>query len=106
MGMNMQQLMKQAQKMQREMAKAQEELAAATVEGNAGGGMVKVTMNGLSQPTAVQIAPEAVDPEDVEMLEDLVLAAYQDALSKAQALSQEKMGRATGGMSLPGMGGF
>ncbi len=106
MGMNMQQLMKQAQKMQKEMQKAQEELAAAQVEGISGGGMVKVTATGNQEITAISISPEIVDPEDVEMLEDLVLAAVKDALEQAQALANEKMGRATGGMNLPGMGRF
>lgn len=106
MGMNMQQLMKQAQKMQREMQKAQEELAAAQVEGVSGGGMVKVTATGAQEIVAISIDPEIVDPEDVEMLEDLVLAAVKEALANAQALASEKMGRATGGMNLPGMGMF
>ena len=96
MGMNMQQLMKQAQKMQREMQKAQEELAAAQVEGVSGGGMVKVTATGAQEIVAISIDPEIVDPEDVEMLEDLVMAAVKEALANAQALASEKMGRATG----------
>ncbi len=103
MGMNMQNLMKQAQKMQREMAKAQEELAQTEVQGSSGGGLVTVTANGAQQILAIAISPEIVDPEDVEMLEDLVLAAVKDAMANAQALASEKMGRATGGMNLPGM---
>lgn len=106
MGMNMQQLMKQAQKMQKEMQKAQEELAAAQVEGISGGGMVKVVATGSQDIVSISIDPEIVDPEDVEMLEDMVLAAIKDALANAQALAGEKMGRATGGMNLPGMGMF
>ena len=91
-GMNMQNLMRQAQKMQEDMAKAQEELESATVEGVSGGGMVKITMNGKKELQSVKLAREAVDPDDIEMLEDLILAAYKDAESKAQALSDDKMG--------------
>ena len=103
MGMNMQNLMKQAQKMQRQMQQAQEELATAEVVGAAGGGMVKVTANGLSKITGIEIDPEVIDPEDKEMLEDLILAAVTDAVEQAQALSQEKMGRFTNGMNIPGL---
>ena len=88
-GMNMQQMMQQAQKMQEQMARAQEELEEHEVEGSAGGGMVGVTMNGKKRMLSVSIDPEAVDPEDVEMLEDLILAAYNDALSKAEELEKE-----------------
>jgi len=91
-GMNMQNLMRQAQKMQEDMTKAQEELENAVVEGVSGGGMVKVTMNGKKELQSVKLAREAVDPEDIEMLEDLILAAYKDAESKAQSLSDDKMG--------------
>lgn len=103
MGMNMQQLMKKAQQMQREVQKAQEELASAQVEGVSGGGMVKVTASGAQEILSISIDPEIVDPEDVEMLEDMILAAVKDALANAQELASEKMGRATGGMNLPGM---
>jgi len=103
MGMNMQQLMKQAQKMQRQMTQAQEELANTEVIGAAGGGMVKVTANGQGAILGIQIDPEVIDPEDKEMLEDMVLAAIQDAVSQAAALSQEKMGRFTNGMNIPGL---
>ena len=106
MGMNMQQLMKQAQKMQREVAKVQEELAQTEVQGSSGGGMVTATVTGAQQILAISISPEIVDPEDVEMLEDLVLAAVKDAMTNAQALAAEKMGQATGGMNLPGMPGM
>lgn len=106
MGMNMQQLMKQAQKMQRQMEQAQQELAAMELVGESGGGMVKVAVNGMQEILGIKIDPQAVDPEDVEMLEDLILAALRDALGQAQAASQEKMGRAAGGMNLPGMGGM
>lgn len=103
MGMNMQQLMKQAQKMQREMQKAQEELASAQVEGISGGGMVKVTATGAQEIVSISIDPEIVDPEDVEMLEDLVLAAMREASAASQAMAAQHLGKVTGGMGLPGM---
>ena len=89
---NMQNLMRQAQKMQEDMLKAQEELANAVVEGVSGGGMVKVTLNGKKEFLGVKLAREAVDPDDIEMLEDLILAAYKDAETKAQTMSDDKMG--------------
>ena len=91
-GGNMQNLMKQAQKMQQEMAKAQEELLDAEVTGSAGGGLVEVRVNGKNEFLGISIKPEAVDPDDVEMLEDLIAAAMNDAKEKADALSKEKMG--------------
>ena len=87
--MNMQQMMKQAQKMQEQMARAQEELEEREVEGSAGGGLVGVTMNGKKKMTAVSISPEAADPDDLEMLEDLIVAAYNDAYKKAEELEKE-----------------
>lgn len=90
-GGNMQNLMKQAQMMQQKLAEAQQELENAVVTGNAGGGMVTVTMNGKKAVTAVKIKKEAVDPDDVEMLEDLILAALADASKQADELSEEKM---------------
>lgn len=95
---NMQQLMKQAQKMQEEMAKAQAELEEAEVEGSAGGGLVTVTMNGKKKMLAVSCKPEAVDPDDIEMLEDLILAAYNDAYDKAEELEKEKLPMGASGM--------
>lgn len=89
---NMQQLMKQAQKMQQDMLKAQEELKETEVTGSASG-MVEVSMTGEFKVTSVSIKPEAVDPDDVEMLEDLVLAALNDAFDKAENLKNEKMGQ-------------
>ena len=89
---NMQNLMRQAQKMQEDMLKAQEELASTEIEGVSGGGMVKVKLNGKKEFLGVNLAREAVDPDDIEMLEDLILAAYKDAETKAQALSDDKMG--------------
>ncbi|KEZ47633.1 YbaB/EbfC family nucleoid-associated protein [Metabacillus indicus] len=100
---NMQKMMKQMQKMQKDMAKAQEELVVKTIEGSAGGGMVTVTINGNKEVTDVIIKPEVVDPDDIEMLQDLVLAATNDALKKMDDLTNETMGKFTKGMNLPGM---
>ena len=91
-GGNMQNLMKQAQKMQQEMAKAQEELENAEVTGSAAGGLVEVRVNGKNEFLGITIKPEAVDPDDVEMLEDLITAAMNDAKAKADELSKSKMG--------------
>ena len=102
-GANMQNFMRQAQKMQEDMLKAQEELAQATVEGTSGGGMVTVTMTGKKEITAVKLKKEAVDPDDIEMLEDLIVAAIKDADNKAEELSANKMG-AFG--NLGGLGGL
>lgn len=98
---NMNQMLKQAQAMQAKMQKAQEELKLARVEGTAGGGMVKATVNGQGDLLSVKIAPEVVDPEDIEMLEDLVLAAVSDASNKAHEMMEQSMGSVTGGMKLP-----
>ena len=95
---NMNQMLKQVQQMQAEMAKAQEELKNETVEATAGGGTVKVVMTGEFQVTDVVIDPGAVDPDDVELLQDLVLAAFNEALRSAQELQQRKLGAATGGL--------
>ena len=103
MGFNMQKLMKQAQKMQQDMARAQEELRNVEVEGISGGGMVRVTANGANEILSISINPEIVDPEDVEMLEDMVLAAIKDALANSQAMASERMASVTGGMNMPGM---
>lgn len=100
---NMNQMMKQVKKMQEQMMKAQEELGTKTVEGSAGGGVVTVTVNGHKKLTNIVIKPEAVDPEDVEMLQDLVLAAVNDAISKADELANQDMGKFTGGMKIPGL---
>ena len=101
-GMDMGKLMKQAQKMQEAMLKMQEDLGSQVVEGTAGGGAVTVQATGSLEITKVTIQKEAVDPDDVETLEDLVLAAVKDALGKANALAQGQMGSITGGMKLPG----
>ena len=92
-GGQMNQMMKQVQKMQADMAAAQEALAQATVEGSAGGGMVKVVVTGAGEVQSVQISPEVVDPDDVEMLEDLVLAAVGDGLRRAQEMQSREPGR-------------
>jgi DNA-binding YbaB/EbfC family protein len=102
-GGNMQKMMKQVQKMQAEMAKMQEELAGRTVESTAGGGVVKVTANGRQEVVSVEIKPEAVDPEDVEMLQDLILSAVNGALKQSQEMVSKEMGKLTGGLNIPGM---
>ncbi|MCR6098439.1 YbaB/EbfC family nucleoid-associated protein [Salipaludibacillus agaradhaerens] len=100
---NMGNMMKQMQKMQKDMAKAQEQLKEETVEATAGGGMVKVIASGEKRILDIQINEEAVDPDDVEMLEDLVLAATNEALTKVDDLVNEKMGKFTKGMNIPGL---
>ena len=96
-------MMKQAQQLQSKMMKLQEELADKTVESSSGGGMVKVTANGRQQVLSIQIEKEVVDPDDVEMLQDLVLAAVNDALAKAQEMVSSEMGKLTGGLNIPGL---
>lgn len=95
--------MKMIQQMQNKMAKIQEELEDTSVQGTAGGGVVTATANGQRALLSVKIDPSAVDPEDVEMLEDLILTAVQDAMEKASALAEDKMGALTGGMKIPGL---
>ncbi|MDD2420842.1 MAG: YbaB/EbfC family nucleoid-associated protein [Heliobacteriaceae bacterium] len=102
-GGNMQKMMKQVQKMQADMARLQEELAERTVEATVGGGAVKVVANGKNELVAVTISPEAVDPEDIEMLQDLVLTAVNEALGKAQEMTAQEMAKITGGLKIPGM---
>lgn len=104
---NMQQMMKQVQKMQAEMAKAQEELKHESVEATVGGGAVTVEVTGELVFKSIRIAPEAVDPDDPEMLSDLVLAAVNQGLQAAQELAAQKLGAATGGLAGPGgLGGL
>ncbi len=98
---NMQNMMKQMQKMQKQMQEAQEELAEKQFEGTAGGGMVKVSVSGQKQLTDVQIKEEVVDPDDIDMLQDLVLAAVNDALKKVDDETNKTMGQFTKGMNLP-----
>jgi DNA-binding YbaB/EbfC family protein len=108
-GPNMNQILKQAQQMQAEMAKAQEQLKEEIVEASAGGGTVKVTMTGDMQLREIKIDPEAVDPEDVDMLQDMVAAAVNEALRSAQELAASRMGGIAGlggGGGLPGLPGM
>lgn len=101
--MNYNKMMKQVQEMQKQMVKAQEELAAEEVEASAGGGMVTVKVTGDLKVTSISISPEAVDPDDPEMLEDLVTAAVNEAVRSAQELASQKMGGLTGGLNIPGL---
>ena len=101
--MIMQQMMKQARKMQEQLVAAQENIAQSTVDASAGGGMVKVTVNGEMQITSLKIDPEALDPEDVEMLEDMITAAVNEALRGVGDLANRQMGAITGGLNIPGM---
>jgi nucleoid-associated protein EbfC len=100
---NMGDLQKMAREMQANMAKAQEELAAATVEGTAGGGAVVVVLTGTQDIKSIKIQKDAVDPDDVETLQDLVLAAFTDALKKSRELAAQRLGGVTGGLKIPGM---
>ncbi|MFB3882398.1 MAG: YbaB/EbfC family nucleoid-associated protein [Armatimonadota bacterium] len=97
------QLMQQMEKLQREMAAAQEELASLRVEATSGGGAVRAVANGQGELVELHISPEAVDPGDVAMLQDLVLAAVREALEKGRRLQEEKLGNITGGLGLPGL---
>jgi nucleoid-associated protein EbfC len=101
--MNQAQLMQQMKKMQAEMVKAQEELANTTVQGSAANGIVTVEMTGDQRMKSVKIAPEAVDPDDIETLEDLVTVAVNDALTKSNEAAQKRMGGVAGGMRIPGL---
>lgn len=101
--MNMQQMMKQARKMQEQLASVQENLAETTVDASAGGGMVKVTMNGEMQLTSIKIDPDALDPEDVEMLEDMIVAAVNEAARGVAETANRQMSAITGGLNIPGM---
>ena len=96
-------MMKQAQQLQSKMVKLQDEMADKKVEATSGGGMVSVVANGKQQILSVKIEQEVVDPEDVEMLQDLVLAAVNDALVKSQEMVSEEMGKLTGGLNIPGL---
>lgn len=96
-------LIKQAQQMQAKIAELQEQMALRTVEASAGGGMVTAVVNGKQEVVSIRIEREVVDPEDVEMLQDLVLAAVNEALEKSQELAAQRLGAVTGGMKLPGL---
>lgn len=102
-GANMNQMIKQAQKMQEQMLKMQEEMEAKTYEATAGGGAVKVTIDGKRELTEVVISPEVVDPDDVEMLQDLIVAAVNEGLRKVEADSTAQLGSITGGLNIPGL---
>ena len=102
-GGNMQQLARQAQKLQQQMAQMQEELEAREFEASAGGGMVTAKVNGKHELLALTIKPEAVDPDDVEMLSDMVLAAVNEAMRQAAETTEREMGKLTGGFNVPGL---
>ena len=95
--------MRQAQELQAKLAKAQQELANITVEAFSGGGAVKITINGQQKIQSVKISPEAINPDDVEMLEDLVLTAVNEAIAKSQELAAQRLGKLTGGLKIPGL---
>jgi len=103
MSMDMNELMRQAQQMQAEIARLQEEAAAETVEASAGGGMVTVKANGAREVVSISIKPETIDPSDPEMLEDLVVAAANEALRAADRMLQARLGGLMGGLGLPGL---
>lgn len=96
-------IMKQAQQMQKKMLEVQEELALRTVEATVGGGMVSVTVNGKNEVLQVKVEPQVVDPDDIEMLEDLIVAGVNEALRKAQEMASVEMGKLTGGLNIPGL---
>lgn len=103
MGGNPNQLARQMQQMQAKLAKIQEELGSETVEASVGGGMVTIVMTGHQQVESVKIDPEALDPEDVETIQDLMVAAFNEALRKSQELAGQRLGALTGGMKIPGL---
>jgi DNA-binding YbaB/EbfC family protein len=100
---NMGKIMKQAQKMQEKMLRMQEELAAKTVEATAGGGMITAVVNGKYELVSLKIEREVVDPEDIEMLQDLIVAAVNEGIRKSQEMAQEEMAKITGGLNIPGL---
>ncbi len=103
MAKNMNKMLKQAQKMQAQMMQAQEEMNKQEIEGTSGGGMVKIVINGAQEIQSVTLNPEVVDPDDVEMLEDLIVAAFQNAQEKVKDLSNNKFGNLTAGLNIPGL---
>ena len=103
MNMDMNKMLQQVQQLQAQMEKAQEELANETVEASAGGGMVTVTATGALEIKEIKISPEAIDPEDPDLLADMILAAVNEALRSAQALAQSKLGGSLGSLGLPGL---
>jgi DNA-binding YbaB/EbfC family protein len=100
---NMANMMKKVQKLQADMAKLQEELKTRTLESTAGGGAIKVVVNGEKQIQSIKIDPAAADPQDIEMLEDMIMAAVNEALKKVDDMMAQEMGKLTGGMKIPGM---
>ncbi len=102
-GMNMNSLMKQAQKMQESMAKAQEELEKKELEVTAGGGAIKIKINGKKEIQDIELSPDVVDPDDIEMLQDLIISAVNEAIRQVEEMSNNEMGKLTGGMGMPGM---
>ena len=100
---NIQQLMQQAQRMQQQMAQKQAELAEKTVTAQSGGGMVTATVNGAHELLELSIDPDVIDPEDKEMLEDMVVAAVNQAMQQAEEMAQQELGKLTGGMNIPGL---
>ena len=106
MAMNQQKLMKQMQKMQEDMARVQDELTRETVSASAGGGAVTATVTGALEVVSIEISPEAVDPDDVELLPDVIVAATNEALRAAQELANQRLGAVTGGLSGLGLPGF
>jgi len=102
-GGNMNNMIKQAQKMQQDMLRAQEELQSKTVEATVGGGSVTVEVSGKKELVRISIQPEAVDPDDVEMLEDLILAAVNEGMRKAEEMAASEMNKIAGGMNIPGL---
>lgn len=102
-GANMNQMIKQAKKMQEQMAKMQEELQERVVEASAGGGAITAKVNGRQELLEIKIKPEVVDPEDVEMLEDLILAVINDAIKQSQDMVSGEMSKITGGLNIPGL---
>ena len=104
--MNIGQIAKMAQQMQTQMAQAQQELAETTLEASAGGGAVRIVITGAQEVRHIEIDPTAVDPEEVEMLQDLVMTAVNEAIGRSKELERERMGKIAGGMGLPGMPGL
>lgn len=103
MGGNMNNMLKQVQKMQRQMEEAQEKIEQTEMEASSGGGAVKVVVNGKRELVSIEISKEVVDPDDVEMLQDLVMTAVNEGLKKAEEVSAREMGKVTGGISIPGL---
>lgn len=102
-GANMNNMMKQVKKMQEQMEKAQQDIEEKEFESTSGGGVVSATVNGKKEVIAIKIDPDVIDPEDVEMLEDLIIAAINDAMKKADEYSGQTMGKLTGGLNIPGL---